>query len=88
MGPRPRRDHRCAQRIPALATIETAQPTPGPVVLAALVHALGYPPNYTSPATPGSHWDAVCTAPPPLTNSEISTVATVIDQLGPSNFEV
>lgn len=65
-----------------LAVVESGQSNPGPVVIAALVRALGCPLaelHITGDhGDNGGYWDVICAALPLLTDSEITTVATVL----------
>ncbi len=65
-----------------LAAIETGQATPTPTLITALARALGCPTaelhTTDNPTDNTGYWDVICTALPPLTNTEITTIATAL----------
>lgn len=71
-----------------LSAIETGHTTPGPELAAALASALGCAVadlhTTADPTDNTGYWDVVCAALPPLTPTEISTVATVLRRVGMS----
>lgn len=65
-----------------LAAIETGHATPDPTLITALARALDCPPaelhTTNDPADNTGYWDVICAALPPLTDTEITTVATAL----------
>ncbi|MGH3906380.1 MAG: helix-turn-helix domain-containing protein [Pseudonocardiaceae bacterium] len=71
----------------ALAAIETGHTTPSPQLAHTLADALGCPVDdlhtTTDPADNNGYWDVICTAMPPLTDTEITTAATALRRAAP-----
>ncbi|MGH3754269.1 MAG: helix-turn-helix domain-containing protein [Pseudonocardiaceae bacterium] len=75
-------DHAAHTTTPTLTAIENGHTTPSPTLITALAHALGCPPTHLhttgDPADNSGYWDVICAALPPLTDTEITTTATVL----------